>query len=523
MRKSKVFTSNTLNIWDDLRLRLMLEGIIVGIFAGLIVISFRILLERAEELRHLIYQLISPSPVMIFLYFFALLVIAAILGYIVRAEPMVAGSGIPQVKGQLSGHFVISWPKVIIWKFIGGILAIGAGLSLGREGPSVQLGGAVGHGLGRLAGRTRVENKYLITCGASAGLAAAFNAPLAGVIFALEELHKSFSPVILASAMTASIAADFISQYFFGQQPVFHFPALPTLPLKYYLLLVVLGFIVGLLGLLFSVSLLQAQKLYKKYIKSAQYRLLIPVITAGILGFFIPDVLGGGHNLVIEMANTNILFSTLLILLAAKFSFTMISYGSGVPGGIFLPLLVIGAIIGNLSGLFFTNISLLPPEYIGNLIVFAMAGYFTAIVKAPITGTILITEMTGSFSNLLPVGIVCLSAYFMTELFKSRPIYDLLLERMLLKEHIGYIGNEGKKTIIEIPVSLGSYLDQKQIKDVIWPKECLLVGVVRGGKEIIPKGNTKLQMGDYLVVLTNGKDEALIHESLNKLARETRQ
>jgi Trk K+ transport system NAD-binding subunit len=111
----------------------------------------------------------------------------------------------------------------------------------------------------------------------------------------------------------------------------------------------------------------------------------------------------------------------------------------------------------------------------------------------------------------------------MTELFKSRPIYDVMLERMLLKDQICYTGNEGKKTIIEIPVSLGSYLDQKQIKDVIWPKECLLVGVVRGGKEIIPKGNTKLQMGDYLVVLTNRKDEALIHEFLNKLARETRQ
>lgn len=520
MQQNNNNTSNILNIWDDLRLKLMIEGIFVGILAGFIVIIFRIVLEHTENIRQQIYHLISPSPAMICLYFIVLIIVAGILGYIARTEPLVGGSGIPQVKGQLAGHLFISWPKMIFWKFVGGVLAIGAGLSLGREGPSIQLGGAAGQGLGRLLNRSRVENKYLITCGASAGLAAAFNAPLAGVIFALEELHKSFSPVILASAMTASLTADFLSQCFFGQHSIFNFPVLPVLPLKYYALLVILGLILGVFGLFFNFSLLGTQKLYKQYIKSAKYRPLIPIIIAGILGFFLPDVLGGGHNLVIKLGNSDIIFSTLIILVIAKFAFTMLSYGSGVPGGIFLPLLVIGALIGNIIGLSFVNMSLLPQELIGNLIAFGMAGYFTAIVKAPITGTILITEMTGSFSNLLPVSIVCLSAYLMTELFKLRPIYDVLLENMLVQNQTPvFIGKEGKKTIIEIPISLGSFLDQKFIKDVPWPKDCLLVGVVRGENEIIPKGNTRLQMGDYLVILTNNKEEAAANEYLLNLAR----
>lgn len=519
MQESKNNVSNILSIWDNLRLKLMIEGIIVGISAGLIVVFFRIALEHAEIIRRQIYHFIGLSPARILLLFLGLTIVACILGYIVKAEPLTGGSGIPQVKGQLAGQLFVSWEKVILWKFIGGVLAIGAGLSLGREGPSVQLGGAAGHGLGSLLRRSRLETKYLVTCGASAGLAAAFNAPLAGVIFALEELHKSFSPVILASAMIASLMADFLSQFFFGQQPVFSFPSLPNLPLKYYGLLIILGLILGVLGLVFNFCLLRTQKLYKKYIKSAKYRPLIPVMIAGVLGFFLPDILGGGHSLVIKLGNSSIIFSTLIILFAAKFAFTMLSYGSGAPGGIFLPLLVIGALLGNIIGLVFVNVSILPQEFVNNLIVFAMAGYFTAIVKAPITGTILITEMTGSFNSLLPVSIVSLSAYLITELLKSRPIYDALLEQILIqnKATVGF-DKEGKKTILETPISLGSYLDQRCIKDVVWPNDCLLVGVIRGEKEIIPKGNTKLQMGDYLVILTNDKEEAVINECLSKLA-----
>ncbi|MGI6711751.1 MAG: ClC family H(+)/Cl(-) exchange transporter [Bacillota bacterium] len=520
MRLGNNHTSQILNIWHNLRFRLIIEGIIVGIFAGLIVIFYRIFLEHAENIRNQIYYLISNSSVMIFLFFLALIFVAYILGYIVQTEPLVGGSGIPQIKGQLAGHLFISWKKVIWWKFVGGVLAIGAGLSLGREGPSVQLGGAVGHGLGRLLGRSRVENKYLITCGAGAGLSAAFNAPLAGVIFALEELHKSFFPVVLASAMTASLAANFLSQYFFGQQPVFSFPSLPALPLKYYGLLILLGIILGVLGLCFQVALLRTQQLYKDYIKPAKYRPLIPVIIAGVLGFFLPDVLGGGHSLVIKLGNSTIPLLTLLILCVAKFALTMVSYGSGVPGGIFLPLLVIGALIGNIVGLIMANLSFLPQEFVGNLIVFAMAGYFTAIVKAPITGTVLITEMTGSFSNLFPVSIVCLSAYLITELFRLKPIYDALLEKILVQNRTPlYAEKERKKTILEMPISLGSFLDQRCIKDVEWPQNCLLVGVIRGDQEIIPHGNTKLQMGDYLVILVNDKEEAAINEYLLNLAQ----
>lgn len=167
---------------------------------------YRIMLEKAESLRKEIYVFLQTGGFWAtVLWFTALVLIAYFLGIIVQKEPMTGGSGIPQVKGVLLRQLKMNWLTVVIGKFIGGVLAIGAGLSLGREGPSIQLGAAVGQGVSRLLGRLRIEEKYLITSGASAGLAAAFNAPLAGVIFALEELHKSFSPIVLTSAIAASL------------------------------------------------------------------------------------------------------------------------------------------------------------------------------------------------------------------------------------------------------------------------------------------------------------------------------
>jgi H+/Cl- antiporter ClcA len=170
------------------------------------------------------------KPILILPWIGVLIIIGYIVGLMVKHEPMISGSGIPQVEGVLLRKLDMSWWRVILGKFIGGILSIGSGLSLGREGPSVQLGAAVGQGFSKVFKRVKIEEKYLITSGASAGLAAAFNEPLAGVMFALEEVHKNFSPLVLLSALSA----DFIASGFFGLKPVFTFVNLTTLPLNLY-------------------------------------------------------------------------------------------------------------------------------------------------------------------------------------------------------------------------------------------------------------------------------------------------
>lgn len=516
-------TINVLNHWGNLRFRLFFEGLLVGLLAGSIVILYRIVLEKADVLRNSIFTLIKAGPWWGVILLLALLIpVGYIIGLIGQKEPMIAGSGIPQVKGILISRLKMNWFSVIIYKFIGGVLAIGAGMSLGREGPSVQLGAAAGQGISRLLGRLRLEEKYLITSGASAGLAAAFNAPLAGVIFALEELHKNFSPAVLLSAMAASLSADFLSQRVFGLRPIFNYQGLPPLPLEQYPYLLILGIIIGVLGLVFNSSLIKTLDLYKKLPFPKVWYPVIPLLVAGVLGLFLPEVLGGGHHLVNALGSSSYPIKFLLLLLLAKFAFTLLSYGSGAPGGIFLPLLVLGSLIGNIFGDLLSTVSLIESTFIRNFIVLSMAAYFTAIVKAPITGSILITEMTGSFSHLLAMATVSITAYLVTDLLKSHAIYDILLERIMLKKgKQNFVGDKHNKILIEVAISLGSQLDGKRVRDITWPKKCLLVAIRRGEKEIIPKGDDFLAVGDYVVVLTNENKEAETRAFMTELASNT--
>lgn len=519
--KNKHNTYNTLFHWHSFRLKLVFEGIIIGIATGLLIVLYRYALEKAGVLLKYIYKCISTNSLIIIPWFVALIIIGYIIGLMVKHEPMISGSGIPQVEGMLLGKLDMTWWKVILGKFFGGILSIGSGLSLGREGPSVQLGAAVGQGFSRVFKRIKVEEKYLITSGASAGLAAAFGAPLSGVMFALEEVHKNFSPLVLLSALSSALSADFIASGFFGLKPVFNFIDLEQLPLKLYLYIVLLGIIIGILGVGFSKFILKTQALYIKqtWLKK-EMRIIVPIIISAIIGILLPQVLGGGHELIDSLIKNNFSLVILVTILIVKFLFTMICYGSGAPGGIFLPLLAIGALIGNIYGLLLVNFVHFDSIYISNFIILAMAGYFTAVVKSPITGTILITEMTGCFNHFLPLAIVSIVAYIVTDILSSKPIYESLLENLLHNQGEKLsIGNKKNKSILEFAVCMSSQLDGKQIKEVKWPSRCLLVAVKRGEDEIIPKGDTTILQGDYLIVLTNEDRVSKINDVLESMIK----
>lgn len=513
-------TYSTMSHWQNFRLKLMLQGIIVGIFSGLLVVFYRIVLEKAEEFRSFILNLDIAKYKLMPIWFIALIVGAYIIGILIKNEPLISGSGIPQVEGVLLKKINMNWLPLIIKKFFGGVISIGAGLSLGREGPSIQLGAAIGQGVSKVFKRVKFEEKYLITSGASAGLAAAFNAPLAGVMFSLEEVHKHFSPLVLLSTMSASLTADFISKHFFGLKPVFNFEKISPIPLNSYGYIIILGCIVGIFGAFYNKALLKTQDIYSRATwLPIQFRPMIPFVLAGILALFLPEVLGGGHALIEALIQGSFTMKMLLIILVVKFAFSMISYGSGAPGGIFFPMLVLGALTGGIYGYLVSNIFGFNSEYINNFIILAMAGYFTAIVRAPITASILITEMTGSFSHLLSLSIICIVAYVVADLLKSEPIYESLLNRILNKsEKADFISESKDKIILEVPVFLDSSIDGKLIKNINLPHECLLVGIRRGDKEIIPKGNTLVHSGDYLIVLVNEDKAVLINDRLLELS-----
>ena len=509
-------TSNTLSYWHSFRTKIIIQSMLVGILSGLVVVFYRFLLEKAIHVAQISYKFQLDNHWFIPIWVIILIITGFIVGIIINKEPMSSGSGIPQVEGVILRKLNMNWLNVILGKFVAGVLCIGAGLSLGREGPSIQIGASVAQGFSSIFKRAKLEEKFLITSGASAGLSAAFNAPISGAIFAMEEVHKNFSPIVLGSALSASIVADFVSKQFFGLKPVFIFDYIKPIPLNNYIYLVFLGIILGVLGVIFNKSLLKTQDIYNNQkLFSIKTRPIFAFLIAGIVGLLLPEVLGGGHSIVESLIGSSFNIKILIIILLVKFIFTMISYGSGSPGGIFLPLLVIGALIGAIYGYFISNLFGFDKSYINNLIILGMAGYFTAIVKAPITGIILITEMTGSFSHILAISVVSMISYFVSDIMKSKPIYESLLERMINKGTNRFEGKNHTKVIIEVAVCIGSTLENKKIREIDWPSKCLIVGIKRGNDEIIPNGDNVIYPGDYLIVLTNEDCASHIRDCLS--------
>lgn len=495
------------------RLRLFLEGMLIGAMTGTVIAAFRGLLEVSENIRPLLYNWIAEQGFWAAAgYFLFLTGLAWVLWRLVQFEPMCSGSGIPQIKGILLGRMHMEWARVLTAKFLGGVLAIGAGMSLGREGPSVQLGACVGQGLSRIARRSRAEERFLLTAGSGAGLAAAFNAPLAGVIFCLEELTKNFSPLVLMATIAAAVIATAVTQLAFGGAPVFHMGQLPVMPMQLYGLLLLLGLFVGLLGLGFNRALLFSLDRYDQSPLRGMAKPLLPLFVAGGLGFVLPEILGGGNRLVDSLVTTDYGFVFLLLLLLGKFCFTMLCFGSGVPGGIFLPMLVLGALGGAIFAKGALLLALIDPAYTVDFIVFGMAAYFAAVVKSPITGSILIMEMTGSFQHMLALICVSMAAYLVTDMARGKPVYDALLERSLAVQRRLQRAIRRRRVVVEVVVGAGSVMDGAFIHALAWPKHSLIVDVRRGEEEYVPDGALRLAAGDYVYVLANDVDIAAIQQ-----------
>ena len=415
----------------DSRLAVIFESVFIGLVTGLIIVFFRYTLSRADGLRRHIYDSLGSLPGTCLLLWAAVLVLIGLfLGVAAKYRPMIKGSGIPQIEGVLERKMVLRWKSELPLKIITGILGIGAGLSLGREGPSIQIGAYVGRSVLSVLHRDRRERKVLITA-AAAGLAAAFNAPLAGVLFVLEELRAGFSPLFLACIMGASMTADATAACFFGTGPIFNFSEIAVLPLNLMHWVVFLGAACGLLGALFKNCLYFFLNLYDRLGIPLIPRPVFPLLVSIPLGYFLFDATGGGHGL-IEALSTGYHDPGLIgVLFVVKVLFTALSYGSGTSGGIFLPLLACGALAGAGLGEILGSLGIIGGTEALNFLILGMAAFFAGVVNAPVTGIILILEMSGNFNHLGNLVLVSLSAYVTSSLLGSRPVYAVLLERLL--------------------------------------------------------------------------------------------
>lgn len=395
--------------------KLIAKSLIVGVLAGLSAVLYRYALSYVEQFRN--------SGMLGILYPATALFLSILMGYLLLWQPLSSGSGIPQVTGELQGRLEMEPKKLLVAKFLGGIFGGFIGLSLGREGPSIQLGAA----MGKLSSKPDddEEKRLLISAGAAAGLAAAFNAPLAGVLFAIEELHKKLTVRLITAIMLASLMADFISKQFFGYNTSFIYNAAMNFSYSDVPMLIIIGLITAFIGVLFNIGIVKSQDLYTKTHLPKQFRPVIAAILAIILFYVDPELLGGGHHMAEHMLDFELEILPMIALLAGKLIFTCLCYGSGAQGGIFLPVLVLGAFSGAIL------VKFIPTPEPTILVVLGMVGILASVVRAPLLAVVLVYEMTGNGSSLLPLIIVSATSYCTAYLLKNPPIYESLLERMI--------------------------------------------------------------------------------------------
>ncbi len=467
---------------------------LVGLGSGMVALGFRAALTGADALRNGLINWAQRMPAWgwIFPILFGTLGAGISVALTRRFAPEASGSGIPHLEAVLHRFRKLEWKRVLPVKFFGGILSIGSGMALGREGPTVQMGGAVGDAVSRWLKVSPRERLTLISAGAGAGLAAAFNAPLSGLIFVLEEVRRDFHPIVFGAVFIAAAIADIVVRIGAGQFPVFKVPSYPMPPLTSLPIFAVLGVVAGLFGVLFNRGLLAAVRLYARL--PGRFVLPAAALTGaviGLVGWFSPSMIGSGNSLADSVLNGDLLLAAIPLFFVIRFLLTTSSYGSGAPGGIFAPLLVLGALVGLAIGQIAHNLA---PAIVPIPAVFAvvgMAAYFAAIVRAPITGIMLIVEMTGNYSQMLPLLVACFCAYAVAESLKELPIYEALLERDLKRA--------GDKILLDRPVVVDFIIQPdapfmgREIRSLGLPAGCILVRCSDGKREWVPQANTRLE------------------------------
>ena len=403
----------------------LLLTIVVGVLAGLLAVLFALSIDLAQH--HLLGS--APGASRLILVPVAGSIVAGVLLAKVFG-PDARGSGVPQTKAAYHLRQGYIPGRVPIGKFLMGVLCIGSGHSLGREGPSVQIGAGLASAVGQWLRLPQERRQTLVPVGISAALAAAFNTPVAAVLFTLEEIISDMNAPLLGSTVVASVAAVMVSRSILGNEPLFHVPeyqlAHPAELIGY----CVLGIIGGLASVAFCKGLLATRRFFLNL--PARTKMWQPAMGGLIIGFtlvVVPEVAGVGYAQVDAALNGGLLIQTLAVLLIVKMGATIVSYASGNAGGIFAPTLFLGAMLGGLVGLATQMVAPFPVGEPGAYALVGMGALFAGIIRAPMTSVFMIFELTQDYQILVPLMVANLLSLFISRRFQPVPVYTALLHQ----------------------------------------------------------------------------------------------
>ncbi|MCD8295384.1 MAG: chloride channel protein [Clostridia bacterium] len=515
-------------------LNIIVLSIITGVFVGVVVTFYNILTNMSEDWAGELYALILENPWSIPLLFLGLACAAIIIGTVVRFVPMVKGSGIPQTEGAARGIIKFKWYVTLITMFAASLACMCCGLSAGSEGPSLEIGACCGSASSVMLKRRQMVTRLQIAAGGSAGLAVAFNAPVTGIVFAMEEAFHSFSSRVFICAAISVIFSLLVHNAIrplFGLSTGFSLSTYTFVSFDWMLCVWVLvaAVVVSLIGVGFYYLMFYLKRLMKKvtFLKGAG-KFLIPFLVAGAFGLITAYAIGGGHSFLMSLGtggtgnydNVELVFGiglagSLVIIVIIRFIACALNMSCGVPCGAFIPMLTIGAGLGAIMSVLFKSWGM-DPSFCDFIVIVCMSVFFTTCVRAPITGVVMIFELTGQFTNLLPAVIAIVIAYYLGKAFHMNPIYEKLLDQFIEEEHLYEKQQKYRFTLKVMP---GSVIDGSTVRSIIWPTNSLVTALrFPDGTSMVPDGETVLNAGDVIDVESETNDEHSFLQYLAELA-----
>jgi CIC family chloride channel protein len=398
--------------------------VIIGVAAGLSAVLFALGIDLA---RHFFFGT-QPSALRIVAIPAGVSVVTGLL--LAKVFPDVRGSGIPQTETAFHLHGGVIPGRVPLGKFITGVLCVGSGHSMGREGPSVQIGAGLASFVGQRLRLSPARLQSLIPVAAAAALSAAFNTPVAAVIFALEEIIGDMNASLIGSTVVASVAAVIVERSILGNEPLFRVPAYHLVHPAELLAYGVLGIVGGAISLVFVKGLLAAREQFLRMPPwTVWLRPAIGGLMVGVLFLAAPQTMGVGYEYVDQALNGGMALRVMVFLAAAKLVATILSYASGNAGGIFAPSLYLGAMVGGAMGMVVQQVAPFQTAGVGAYALVGMGTLFAGIIRAPMTSVFMIFEITQDYQILVPLMVANLLSFVISRRFQPTPVYHALLDQ----------------------------------------------------------------------------------------------
>ena len=497
-------------------------GAAVGVLTSLTVNFYKLcakyIIAFSENGYHFMREHLYLMPVAIALF----AIPAFIFARIYREIPNLRGGGIPTSIGILRGMIPFKWLRNVIGVFLLSLVSFCIGVPLGNEGPSVQMGTAIGRGCVYSCGKDkkkRAWDRYSMTGGACAGFSVATGAPISGVIFAIEEAHQRISPMILiiasVSVMFAIATTELIAPIFGVSTNLFPSMTLRTLDIRVVGIPVVVGIVVGLFAVLFLTYYRIVFSFFNKKLKKVHhgYKIMLIFTLTLLLGLVSYSFISTGHHLILELFEDNLPWIALLILLIIRSTLTLCANSNRITGGIFLPILAIGTLVSALLGKALVSILSLDESYYVIIMVLGIVACISGMMKMPLTAIVFAVEALSCYSNIMSVIVVAGVAFLITELFSVESINDRVLDNLIAE-----INNGKTTTLVDryVTAKEGSFAIGKQVRDVFWPARLIVLSKKRPADlpQVDEHDAKQIHTGDVLHIRCETFDEQSLNNDL---------